>query len=96
MGRSIVLSVLLMLAGGTGFARPDWIDIYDLYGTPSSGSLGLTSGANIHNAGMLPHPALQFKDRWLFDYAPSSRHPHRQHHHRGRRVVSSYRSPAHV
>ena len=29
-----------------------------------------------------PHPALQFKDRWLFDYASGSHHARHQQHHR--------------
>jgi hypothetical protein len=35
-----------------------------------------------------PHPALQFKDRWLFDYASGSHHPHHQQHHKRPRVRS--------
>jgi hypothetical protein len=38
MGR-FTLSVIFLLIGGTGFALPDWINIYDFYGSPSSGSL---------------------------------------------------------
>jgi hypothetical protein len=120
VGRSIVLSVFLMIVGGTGFALPDWIDVYDFYGTPSSGSLGPTTEADVH-AGMFspmpnggfgpptasfqmqnvglpvvqPHPALGFKNRWLFDYA-GSHHLHRQHHHRRRWVVSFHWSAANV
>jgi hypothetical protein len=110
MGRNIALSVFfLMIMGGKGFAFADRFDIYDFYGTPSSGSLGTTTDDDIHNASRLfgampsggfgpptasfaienghfsivqPHPALQFKDRWLFDYASGSHHPHRQQHHR--------------
>lgn len=52
MGRYFTLSVIfLMLVGGTGFALPDWINIYDFYGSPSSGSLGPNAAdTNISNA----------------------------------------------
>lgn len=107
MGRNIALSVIiLMTIGGTGFALPDCIDCY---GTPSSGSLDVSAGADIENAShffgvvpsggfgpptasfqlqnvrfsvVQPHPSLQFKDRWLFDYASRPHHAHRQQHHR--------------
>ena len=116
MGRNIALPVIfLMIIGGTGFALPDWVNIYDFYGTPSSGSLGPTTNTDIHNDSHMfstmplggfgppatsfqiqdglfsvvqPHPVLQFKDRWLFDYSPGSHHPHRQQHHRRRWVRS--------
>jgi hypothetical protein len=40
MGRNTALSVIfLIMMGGTGFALPDWVNIYDFYGAPSSGSL---------------------------------------------------------
>jgi hypothetical protein len=98
-----------MIMGGAGFALPDWIGIYDLYGSPSSGALATTADADIHNASrwfgampnggfgppttsfqiqnghvsvVEPRPALQFKDRWLFDYASGAHHPHHQQHHR--------------
>jgi hypothetical protein len=75
MGRYFTLSVIfLMLVGGTGFALPDWINIYDFYGSPSSGSLGPSAAdTNIRNATTSfqnrdssssvnqPHNALQFK-----------------------------------
>lgn len=110
MGRNTALSVLfLIVMGGTGFALPDWVDAYDFYGAPSSGSLGATADAAIHNVsgpfGTIPkggfgppaaafkdqngvfsvdqpHPALQFNDRWLFDYASGSHHPHPHHKRR--------------
>jgi hypothetical protein len=52
MGRCFTLSVIfLMLVGGTGFALPDWINIYDFCGSPSSGSLGPSAAdTNISNA----------------------------------------------
>lgn len=109
MGRNTALSVVvLVMVGGTGFALPDWINIYDFYGAPSSGALGATADADIHNVSgtfstmpkggfgppatafkiqsrvysvVQPHPALRFNDRWLFDYASGSHHPH-QHHRR--------------
>lgn len=109
MGRSIALSVIfLMTVGGTGFALPDWVNIYDLYSTSSSGSLGFATDPDIHSASTMfsampndgfgpptasfqiqnglfsvvqPHPALQFRDRWLFDYPSGSHRPHRQQHH---------------
>jgi hypothetical protein len=34
------------------------------------------------------HPALQFKDRWLFDYSSGSHQLHHQQHHRRRWVRS--------
>jgi hypothetical protein len=37
---------------------------------------------NGHFSVVEPHPALQFKDRWLFDYALGSHHPRHQQHHR--------------
>jgi hypothetical protein len=37
---------------------------------------------NDHFSVVQPHPALQFKDRWLFDYASGSHHPHHQQHHK--------------
>src|SRR5690348_9916514 len=104
VGRNIALSVvILMTMGGTAFALPDWVDFY---GTPSSGSLDASAGADIHDAShffssvpnggfgpptgsfqlrfsvVQPHPTLQFKDRWLFDYVSGPHHPHRQQHHR--------------
>jgi hypothetical protein len=39
MGRFTLSVIFLMLIGGTGFALPDWINIYDFYGTASSHSL---------------------------------------------------------
>jgi hypothetical protein len=39
MGRFTLSVIFLMLVGGTGFALPDWINIYDFYGSPSSDSL---------------------------------------------------------
>ena len=39
MGRFTLSVIFLMLVGGTGFALPDWINIYDFYGSPSSGYL---------------------------------------------------------
>jgi hypothetical protein len=50
MGRNIALSVIFLMIGGTGLALPDWVNIYDFYGTPSSGSLGPTTDTDIHNA----------------------------------------------
>ena len=50
MGRNFILSVIfLMLFGGTGLALPDWINFYDFYGSPSSGSLAPSA------AGTCPH-----------------------------------------
>ena len=37
---------------------------------------------NVRFSVVQPHPASQFKDRWLFDYASGPHHPHRPHHHR--------------
>ncbi len=37
---------------------------------------------NVHFSVVQPLPALQFRERWLFDYASGSHHPHRQQHHR--------------
>ena len=37
---------------------------------------------NGHFSVVEPHPALQFKERWLFDYASGSHHPRHQQHHR--------------
>jgi hypothetical protein len=109
MGRNIALSVIFLMIGGTGFALPDWVNIYDFYGIPSSGSFDPATDPDIHNASHMfstmpkggfgpptasfqiqnrlfsvvqPHPALQFKDRWLFDYSSGSHHSHRQQHHR--------------
>jgi hypothetical protein len=116
MGRNIALSVIFLMIGGTGFALPDWVDIYDFYRIPSSGALDLATDTGIHNASHMfstmpnggfgpptapfqihnrlfsavqPHPALQFKDRWLFDYSSGSHHPHRQQHHRRQWVRSA-------
>lgn len=133
MGRNTALSVIfLIMMGGTGFALPDWVNIYDFYGAPSSGSLDATTGADIHNVSgafstmpkggfgppvtsfeihnrvfsvVQPHPTLQFKDRWLFDYVSGSHH--QQRHHRRRWAPSPglwsllgargcYRCPANV
>jgi hypothetical protein len=115
MGRNIALSVIFLMIGGTGLALPDWVNIYDFYGSPSSGSLGPTTDTDIHNANhklstmplggfgpptasfqiqnrlfsvVQPHPALQFKDRWLFDYSSGSHHPHHPQHHRRQWVHS--------
>jgi hypothetical protein len=113
MGRNIALSVIFLMIGGTGFALPDWVNIYDFYRIPSSGSLdpatATAADTDIHNASHMfsavpkggfgpptasfqiqkrpfsvvqPNPALQFKDRWLFDYSSGSHRPHRQQHHR--------------
>jgi hypothetical protein len=38
MGRFTLFLIVLILIGGTGFALPDWINIYDFCGSPSSGS----------------------------------------------------------
>jgi len=43
-----------------------------------------------------PRPTLQFKDRWLFDYASGWRRPHRQQHHRRRWVIGCYRCTENV
>ena len=45
-----MLSVIfLMLVGGTGFALPDWISIYDFYGSPSAGSLAASAHTDMSN-----------------------------------------------
>jgi hypothetical protein len=115
MGRNIALSVIFLMIGGTGFALPDWVNIYDFYGVPSSGSLdpatdtATAADTDTHSASHVfstvpeggfgpptasfqiqkrlfsvvqPNSALQFKDRWLFDYSSGSHPPHRQQHHR--------------
>jgi hypothetical protein len=46
---------------------------------PPTASFQIQNG---HFSAVQPHPALQFKDRWLFDYASGSHHPHHQQHHR--------------
>jgi hypothetical protein len=38
MGRFTLFLIFLILVGGTGFALPDWINISDFYGSPSSSS----------------------------------------------------------
>jgi hypothetical protein len=37
---------------------------------------------NGHFSVVQPHPAVQFKDHWLFDYASGSHHPRHQQHRR--------------
>jgi hypothetical protein len=57
MGRFTLSMIFLMLVGGTGFALPDWINIYDLYGSPSSGSLAPTAaGIDIGNGSRVFRP----------------------------------------
>lgn len=58
---------------------------------------------NRHLSVVQPHRALQFKERWLFDYASDPHRPHHQQHRRRRSVLwsflgtrSCYRCPAHV
>jgi hypothetical protein len=50
MGRFMLSVIFLMLVGGTGFALPDWINIYDFYGSPSSGSLAASAHTDMSNA----------------------------------------------
>jgi hypothetical protein len=54
MGPNIALSVIFLMIGGTGFALPDWVNIYDFYRIPSSGSLdpatATAADTDIHNA----------------------------------------------
>jgi hypothetical protein len=62
MGRNFILSVIfLMLFGGTGLALPDWINFYDFYGSPSSGSLAPSAADTDISSVNQPHRALQFK-----------------------------------
>jgi hypothetical protein len=49
MGRFMLSVIFLMLVGGTGFALPDWINIYDFYGSPSSGSLAASAHTDMSN-----------------------------------------------
>jgi hypothetical protein len=57
MGRFTLSVIFLMLVGGTGFALPDWINIYDFYGSPSSGSLGPSAAdTDISNASRVFRP----------------------------------------
>jgi hypothetical protein len=64
MGRNFMLSVIfLMLAGGTGFALPDWIDIYNFYGNPSAADTHVfrplrDSFASVNQ----PHTVLQLRE----------------------------------
>jgi|SRR5690349_10781257 hypothetical protein len=48
---------------------------------PPTASFQIQNG---HFSVIQPHPALQFKDRWLFDYASGAHHPRHQQHHRRR------------
>jgi len=46
---------------------------------PPTASFKIQSG---HFSVTTPHPAVQFKDHWLFDYASGSHHSHHQQHRR--------------
>jgi hypothetical protein len=46
---------------------------------PPTASFQIQNG---HFSVVQPHPALQFKDRFLFDYASGSHHARHQQHHR--------------
>jgi len=57
MGRFTLSVIFLMLVGGTGFALPDWINIYDFYGSPSSGSFApAAADIDINNASRVFRP----------------------------------------
>ena len=59
--------------------------------TPHGGFGPPTAFFQIHkgvSSAVQSHPALQFKDRWLFDFASAARHPRRQQHHRRQWVRS--------
>lgn len=62
MGRNFIPSVIfLMLFGRTGFALPDWINFYDFYGSPSSGSLASSATSADISSVNQPHTDFQFR-----------------------------------
>jgi hypothetical protein len=50
MGRFMLSVIFLMLVGGTGFALPDWISIYDFYGGSLAPSAARTDMSNASRA----------------------------------------------